>query len=224
MAEDKKLVSCPSCGTENPANAKFCQGCGGSINVKDTVKKTRRKADKPKRKFLDGKRNMIGNVVIVLSIIVVIICIMNVASIEHDATYNTQSVDWNGLHFILIEGLVVESQTNDTITFKSNYEKHNIQVRMTDDYTEYNERVGHLDKSERLNGGVVRIPFNSSHYLIKRQDSQGVYEVLVPYESLPKLNGSDNPYEIQGNPTIIEFKGQDPEFIQSFIKSMTAVI
>ena len=32
MTDDERNVSCPSCGAQNPVNAKFCQGCGGPLN------------------------------------------------------------------------------------------------------------------------------------------------------------------------------------------------
>ena len=61
---------------------------------------------------IKDNKNLIGNIVIIISIILVASCIYMLFSEQHEQMYNTEHMNWNGFRFTLSQGLVCEESNN----------------------------------------------------------------------------------------------------------------
>lgn len=164
---------------------------------------------------IKNNKNLIGNIVIAVSIILVIICIFMCYTTQ-EANSHSDSLNWNDMHFILIQGLTSDEKTNDTIKFSGGYGRHNIEVHKTNDLTRYNQYIGDTNTSSHIKSGFMRMSFNDTHNMECINDGGTWYAFVIP------KNPDNNTYaKLEGNPTIYEFSCPDKDFLISFTHSIT---
>ena len=155
---------------------------------------------------IKDNKNLIGNIVIIISIILVASCIYMLFSEQHEQMYNTEHMNWNGFRFTLSQGLVCEESNNDSFKLVGKYsDKQNIQCNKTSDLTRYNKYI--------LNGNMSKMEYNTTHKLLMVDTDGGAYAAIVPADS---INGIK---ELTGTPTIYEFTCKDKQFLISFLMS-----
>ena len=155
-------------------------------------------------------KNLIGNIVIIISIIVVIVSAYMVTSLQHDKMYNTDNLDWNGMHIILIEGMTVAEQTDDYLKLTGGYGRHDVEIKKTNDLSRFNDLVGNSKKR-------TSYAFNDTHKVISVDTGEYTYSAIVPKDAIDNSTKS----KLIGNPTIYEVTCPDGSFLISFIGSIT---
>lgn len=157
---------------------------------------------------IKDNKNLIGNIVIIISIILVASCIYMLFSEEHEQMYNTEHMNWNGFRFTLSQGLVCEESNNDSFKLVGKYsDKQNIQCNKTTDLTRYNKFI-------RNGKNAASIEINNTHKLIKATTDDGAYAAIIPIDA---INGTYK--NLTGTPTIYEFTCKDEHFLLSFLMS-----
>lgn len=157
--------------------------------------------------FKNLDKNLVGNIVIIVSLILVFICIaMIITSSVSDTRVDT--VEWNGLKYFVHDDSEAKV-TDDSLIVTSSFSAHNLKLIKTSDLTNYNKNI----RDDWQNVGVST--FNETHdfYL----NSKLNYGAIVPHEAREKLNG--DPYKLKGNPEIIEVTGENSEYMMSFVSS-----
>ena len=157
-------------------------------------------------------KNLIGNIVIIISIIVVIVSAYMVTSLQHDKMYNTDNLDWNGMHIILIEGMTVVEQTDDYLKLTGGYGRHDVEIKKTNDLSRYNDLIGNSKSN-------AKVDFNDTHKLIYATGN-GSHSAncmfIVPKDAIDNSSVK----KINGNPTIYEITCPDKDFLLSFVMSI----
>ncbi|WP_405308419.1 hypothetical protein [Methanobrevibacter sp.] len=163
---------------------------------------------------LKNNKNLIGNIVIIVSIILVAICIF-MCFTTHQNNTNSDSLNWNDMHFILIQGIVCDEKTDDMIKFSGGYGRHDIEVNKTNDPNRYNQYIGDTNTSEHIKNGFFRTNFNDTNSM-EYIEIDGKWHAFV----IPK-NDNGTSEKLKGHPTIYEFSCPDKDFLISFTHSIT---
>ena len=163
---------------------------------------------------IKNKKDLIGNIVIIVSIIIVIITIFMCVT-THESNSHSDSLNWNDMHFILIQGVTCNEKTNDTIKFSGGYGRHDIEVKKGD-ASRYNQYIGDTNSSNHIKNGFIKTSFNDTHDMefIKIDDC---YHAFV----FPKNPNGETGKKLDGNITVYEFTCPDREFLMSFTHSIT---
>ena len=157
--------------------------------------------------------NLIGNIVIFISLILVIICFFMVITSNVTTSVDASQVEWNGYQYFLESDANVEMNTEDTLKITSPYSTHNIELKKTKDQTTFNKHFG-----SQSAGMWAENDYDDTHkYLSDESDS---YAVIVPNDAIEMKDGK---YVIKENTEFIEIIGEDPSFMMSFTSSATKV-
>ena len=162
-------------------------------------------------------KNLIGNIVIIISIIIVILTAYMIYSSQMEEMYSTDDVIWNGMDIILFEGLTVDEQTDDVLKLSGRYGINKVEIKKTTDLTRYNKLIGDTDGLDH-----IEYEFNDTHTVMATSDN--TYCAVVPNDALESSSDSvfdtDN-LKLKGNPVIYEFTCDNGEFLVSFMGSIT---
>ena len=152
-------------------------------------------------------KNLIGNAIILISIVLVVICIgMILTASSMNSTPN--DVEWNGFNYYIPQ----DSQatvTDDSLIVTSSYSGHNVELKKTTDLANYKSNI------QKDFANVEKIVYNDTHdfYLNRGMN----YGALVPNDAVDGPNA--DPYKIKENTEIIEITGGNPDYMDSFIAS-----
>lgn len=159
-------------------------------------------------------KNLIGNIVIIISIILVFLCIglvwmSNVTEVFESVD---SQVEWNGAKY-MVPGDAEATVSDDSLIIESPYETHNVQLKKTKDLSNYKKNI-------EGDYGSGYSDFNSTHIMISNDKLK--YAAIVPKDTVD-FESVDNLYQIKGNPEIIEVTGGDSMYMISFVSSATTM-
>lgn len=163
---------------------------------------------------LKNNKNLIGNIVIIISIILVVICVFMCFTTQQTNSHSTTQ-NWNDMHFILIQGLVCDENTDDMIKFSGGYGRHDIEINKTTDPSRYNQYIGDTNTSEHIQNGFFRTSFNDTHSLEFIEIDNKWHAFLIP------KNDNATSTKLKDGTTIYEFSCPEREFLISFTHSIT---
>lgn len=155
-------------------------------------------------------KDLLGNIVIIVSFILVIICIGMIISMEPINQQNTSFAEWDGMNYIISPDSEY-SVSYDSLIVTSSFEGHNIELKKTKDLSVYDTNIRNPIEDVEVSS------FNSTHDLyVNRKLSYGA---IIPKEA---VDGSNNdPYKLMDNTEIIEVICSNPDYINSFLGSAT---
>ena len=158
-------------------------------------------------KLKNINKNLLGSIVIIVSLLLVFSCVAMLIFSQPDS-YGGQ-VKWNGLTFVLPPDSTYASN-NQSFIVNSSINSYNIIVDKTTNLNDYNSYIA-SDVT-----GTTESSYNSTHRLLMNKES--CYAAIVEDE-LIKDNPSSNPYVLNDNVEIVEFRGKDAKYMASFISS-----
>ena len=157
---------------------------------------------------LNFDKNLIGNIVILLSLILLIVCIAMQANLMMDTfLHSGEFVEWNGNKYSPPPDVKAEV-TQDTLKFDSPYDSHDLELKKTKDQTNFNKYIAGDDVT-----ASIQTPYNTTHTLILNEGKK--FGAIVANDEFE--NTDDGTIKLKGNPEIIEltFKNADLSFILS---------
>ena len=151
-------------------------------------------------------KNLVGNIVIMVSILLVLACF---ALIMISGPFSMDSVKWegDGYTYVLSSDMKYEKDEN-TFNITSSYEPNNYKLKKTTDQTNFRK----FFKNSGLDSYYT--PRNLTHTIIVNQEEN--FAVIVPTES---FKTTDRGFELNGTPEIIEIQAKDISEIYNFIGS-----
>ena len=157
-------------------------------------------------------KNLIGNIVIILSVILVFLCIglIMISSITEAFSSAESTVTWDG-HDFMIPGDSEATVTEDSLIVTSPYATHNVEIKKTKDLSNYKKNI-----EGQYDCGYFDV--NSTHVMISNDKLN--YAAIVPKDSVD-FKSVDNLYQIKGNPQIIEMTGGDSSYMMSFASTFS---
>lgn len=164
------------------------------------------------------EKNSIGRIIFVISLILVIVCFVMVASTTLSNSMGSNDVEWNNMTFLMESSMTYE-ESEDSINFTGQFDSENVEIRFTNDTSNYNNSVVADDMS------IYSTPFNRTHIKIVVPSKNCIF--IVPNEIINDkaladsaiLDEGENLYALKGNGRIIEMTGSDIDFMESFILS-----
>lgn len=163
-----------------------------------------------KLNFKDFDKNLIGNIVILISLVLVIICIFLILTSAVNNVNNP--VEWNGYEYLLEPDMQVEVNKEDTLKITSPYAKHNIELKLTKDQTNFKKYLG----SDLQTFADYEI--NGNYKFVEAFNGYGA---IVPSDALElkQTNDGQSYYVLKENTEFVEAFGEDSTFLSSFITS-----
>lgn len=153
-------------------------------------------------------KNLLGNIIILVSLILVIICFFMIITSSVTGVLNTTQAEWNGYKYFIESDSQVEENSSDVLKITSPYSTHNIELRKTKDQTAFNEHFNSED------GMWSKSEYNSTHTYLS--DDSNPFAVIVPNDALEMKDGH---YVLKENTEFIEVYGEDPMYMMSFTAS-----
>ena len=152
-------------------------------------------------------KNLLGNVVIIVSILLVLLCL---AMLMVSGPLSITEVKWDGDGYTyMITPDMEYTMDENSFNITSPYDSNNFQMKKTNDLSNYNKHLGYTD----LNN-VYHTPRNLSHtYIVNTADN---YVAIVPTDSFKMV---ENGYKLKGNPEIIEIETKSADGIITFLSS-----
>ena len=151
-------------------------------------------------------KNLIGNIVILVSLILLLVCVaMEVNMMTESAMNMGGTVEWNGIRFSPPSDVKAEV-TADTLTFDSPYDSHDMELKKTTDQTNFNKYIG----GENIYNGCWNTPYNDTHTMFVN-DAQK-FAIIIANDDFDDSGGS---VVLKGNPNLIEVTFNNVEFMLS---------
>jgi flagellar basal body-associated protein FliL len=150
-------------------------------------------------------KNLLGNIVIIISILLVILCL---AMIMISGPMGIKEVEWEGDGYnYMLSSDMEYSMDENTFNITSPYDANNYEMKKTDDLSNFNEHL-------KVSSNSYSTERNLTHTLIVNEKDN--YAAIVPTDSFkPTKTG----FKLTGNPEIIEIKTKNVEGLMSFILS-----
>lgn len=156
---------------------------------------------------LNLDKNLIGNIVILASLILLLVCIAMEVNLMVDSTINAgQPVEWNGVLFSPSPDVEVEV-TADTLRFDSPYDSHDVELKKTKDQSNFNQYIGGDNIFD-----CWQTPYNETHTLIVNDGKN--FAVIIANDD---FDDADGPVVLKGNPDLVEVTFSDSQFLISAI-------
>ena len=163
---------------------------------------------------LNLDKNLIGNVVIIVSVLLVLACFFMVLTTDVVNQTAPSEVEWNGFRYLHFEpDNTVEINNEDTLKVTSQYPSHCIELKKTKDQTNFKEHFG----KDGSNAGVS--DYNDTHKLMDSM-SGDPYAAIVPNDAYEFKGGH---YELKENTEFIEVIGGGSDYRMSFLYSVEEV-
>ena len=119
-------------------------------------------------------------------------------------TLPSTKVNWNGVTY-MVPADCEYCATEDSLIVTSPYHSHNIELKKTKDFTNFNKN---LQKQT-----VVTMHLNNTHNLYMNPTSN--YGAIVLRDDVSPVG--DNPYNLKKNSEIVDVHWQNTNFMNSFV-------
>ena len=155
----------------------------------------------------DLNSSLVGKIVIIVSIILVILCVYMISTPSETTgvgqdTYNSEEVEWNGMHFMVMADSEY-SMTDDSLIVTSKYNKHNIELTKTKDQSTFNDKMGDITS-------FAYYPRDADHMVLESLNEP--YAVIVDNEDF-----NNRTLKIEDGAEFIQVIAKDKAYLTSFI-------